>query len=80
MRVTPGWWRVLSYVLLAYFLLWIWQDIVDFKAVHTLPYSEFKHYLALGQVTQCEIEQDDIQGKIDPTRAIKAAGKATTSG
>ncbi|HEX4149503.1 MAG TPA: ATP-dependent zinc metalloprotease FtsH, partial [Pirellulales bacterium] len=73
------WWRIWSYLLLAVVGLWIWQDFVSFKTVHTLPYSEFKHYLALGQVVQCELEQDEIQGQIDPKRPAKTAGAEATT-
>jgi len=58
---------------MAYFVVWIWQDIVDFKAVHTLPYSAFKQFLAQGQVVQCQVEQEEIEGRIDPTRHPHAA-------
>jgi cell division protease FtsH len=42
--------------------------------VKTIPYSEFKQYLAADEVTQAEIKEDEIDGKIVPKPA--AAGPA----
>ncbi len=62
---------------IAFLLLWLWQDYVAPGKTRTIPYSEFKRYVASGAVTQCEIHDDKITGTIDPT---KAAGESVSEG
>jgi len=56
-------------------LLWFWQDASRSLALRTIPYSEFKTHLARGEVAQCTVEEDAIEGRIVPKH-----GKATPSG
>ncbi len=35
--------------------LWFWQEYLSSKRVETIPYSEFKQYVAAGAVTECQI-------------------------
>jgi cell division protease FtsH len=71
----PYWaqWRLLlPYILLGFMILWLWQDFFLASTIQTIPYSEFKRYLAAGQVVECNIREDRIEGKIDPTRKPQA--------
>jgi hypothetical protein len=57
------WW----YLLLVLFILWIWQHFLSLSPTRTIPYSQFKQYLAAGQVVDCEIRDTEIIGHIAPT-------------
>ena len=73
---APYWaqWRLLlPYILLGFMILWLWQDVFLASTIQTIPYSEFKRYLAAGQVVECNIREDRIEGKIDPTRKPQTA-------
>jgi len=50
-------------------LLWIWQESFRQIAVRTIPYSEFKQDLANGQVAECAVGVDEIDGKLQPKPA-----------
>ncbi|MBX9791752.1 MAG: ATP-dependent zinc metalloprotease FtsH [Pirellulales bacterium] len=72
----PYWaqWRLLlPYILLGFMILWLWQDFFLAPKIQTIPYSEFKRYLAAGQVEECTIREDRIEGKIDPRRKLRTA-------
>ena len=56
------WW----YLLLTFLVLWLWQDMAYVATVHTIPYSQFKRHVADREVTQCEIKETEIVGKIAP--------------
>ena len=47
-------------------VLWVWQELVRQVAVVTIPYSEFKAYVARHEVTEATIQQDEIVGRIVP--------------
>ena len=47
-------------------LLWLWQGTVVQFAYRTVPYSAFKDYLRKGEVVECTVKQDVIEGKIVP--------------
>ena len=47
-------------------VLWVWQELVRQVAVVTVPYSEFKAYVARHEVTDATIQQDEIVGRIVP--------------
>jgi cell division protease FtsH len=57
--------------------LWLWQGAISQFAVRTIPYSQFKTYLANHEVTEASVKQDEIAGRIVPraktaTNAISA--------
>ena len=61
-------------VLIVYFVttlvvLWVWQEFFRQVAVVTMPYSEFKAYVARHEVAEATIEQDEIVGRIVPKPA-----------
>ena len=60
-------WRVLLwYVPIALMLLWLWQEAAYKMTVRTIPYSDFKQHLAAGEVTECEVEETQITGRVVP--------------
>ena len=61
-----AWGPVVGYVLVSLFLLWLWQDMYSSATVQTIPYSEFKDYLAKREVTKCDIQETEIDGEIAP--------------
>jgi len=71
----PRWRFLIWYLPIVILLLWIWQNAFEGMAVRTIPYSEFKSHLARGEVKECEIRQDEINGRIVP-----ADSKGETNG
>jgi cell division protease FtsH len=67
-KIFPKWdpqWRfALWYFLAAFLLLWIWQRYYSEWAVKTVAYSDFKRYLAAGEVVLCELGDEEITGEI----------------
>jgi cell division protease FtsH len=47
-----------------FLLMWLWQSAMLRMSFRTIPYSEFKQYLRKGDVTQCVVKEDTIEGKI----------------
>ena len=69
-KKSPGDWRakwgvVLGYLLLSLGMLWFWQETIPSMAFRTIPYSEFKQRMAKGEIVECTIAADEIDGKID---------------
>ncbi len=63
-NLPPVWRGLLWYVPVLLLLLLFWQDLFPSMRTLTIPYSQFKQYLAAGQVKDCEVEQDEIFGMI----------------
>jgi cell division protease FtsH len=72
-RFSPHWGFPVGYILLTLLILWVWQDAFRQATVQTIPYSQFKTYLARGEVTACSIEPNEIDGKIVPKPSQHAA-------
>jgi len=65
--LPPGQSRALIiYALMMLAMLWIWQEAFKQVLVRTIPYSEFKSDLRQGEVMECTVRDDEIQGKIQP--------------
>src|SRR5262245_6092737 len=69
-KKTPKapWWRwliPLSWVLLGLALLAGTQGVLQ-PTLKTIPYSEFKEYLARKEVAECVVRPDEIRGRIEP--------------
>jgi cell division protease FtsH len=64
--LPPVWRGLLWYIPVLLFLLWFWQYLFSSMSVETIPYSQFKQYLAQGEVKDCDVEQDEILGTIAP--------------
>jgi cell division protease FtsH len=58
-------------------LLWLWQSAIVQYSYKTIPYSQFKHYLAKHEVAEVVIKQNVIEGKIQPKPAATRSQKAT---
>jgi len=65
-NLPPIWRGLLWYIPVLLLLLLFWQDLFPSMRTLTIPYSQFKQYLAAGQVKDCEVEQDEIFGMIVP--------------
>ena len=62
----PRWRWTLVYFLFTMLILWGWQDLFYQMSVRTIPYSEFKSYLARHEVVAAVVKQDEIDGRIVP--------------
>ena len=70
-----GRWRsIIWYVLLGLLVLWMWQDAFQQVTVKTIPYSEFKEYVARKEVTEASLRQNEIRGTIVPKAAKTQKG------
>ncbi len=78
-RPPFSWRPLVGYVLVSLFLLWLWQDMYSSSAIRTIPYSEFKEYLARGEVTKCDIQETEIDGEIAPGRGEKPEASRAAS-
>ncbi|MFQ5692196.1 MAG: ATP-dependent metallopeptidase FtsH/Yme1/Tma family protein, partial [Nitrospinota bacterium] len=66
-NLPPQWRFSLFYFLVAMLFLWAWQEVfVQYVAIRTIPYSEFKTRLARGEVKEVAIKEVVIEGKIVP--------------
>src|SRR5437879_12699716 len=54
------------YLFVMILLLLLWQTAGGQYAVRTSPYSEFKEALKNGEVTECLVKDDAVEGKIQP--------------
>lgn len=61
------------YLLFVLVLIWVWQSAIGQYAVRTIPYSDFKQHLKAGEVTECVVKDDAVEGKIDPKTPVNAA-------
>ncbi len=81
LRQGPDWRLAWWYVPLMLLMLWVWQDQWRQMSVRSIPYSEFKQRLAQGEVTECEIQDAEIVGKIEPkAKPPEASAHSTGSG
>jgi cell division protease FtsH len=62
----PGWGINFWPFLVMLMVLWAWQGLVTQVTVHTIPYSEFRAYLARREVADALVKQDEITGRIVP--------------
>src|ERR1043165_7411185 len=73
-RNFPFWY--LAFILL---LVWLWQAAVGQYAVRTIEYSEVKKALKNGEVTECVVKPDAIDGKIQPRNTAATTPTASTA-
>jgi cell division protease FtsH len=60
-------WRwLLLHIVLAIWMIWIWQQVFSRGMVQTIPYSDFKKHLVAGEVKEAGIATDEITGRIEP--------------
>jgi cell division protease FtsH len=65
----PRWRLGIAYFLFAMLVLWGWQDLFYQLSVRTIPYSDFKKYLARHEVAAAIVKQNEIDGRIVPAAA-----------
>ena len=68
-----NWRNALWYVAMMLILLWVWQDIFVQARVQTILYSDFKQYVARGEVVECDVKDTEVVGLIRPKSAVVAA-------
>jgi cell division protease FtsH len=80
---TNSWhkqWRgTLIYLVIAFVMVWFWQESINRFSVRIIPYSEFKEYLAQGEVTEAAVKPDVITGKIIPSSNTVATATSSTN-
>ncbi len=65
--MDPSQWRfLLIYTIAALIVLFLWQDYAGSLGIRTIPYSEFKKHLAAGEVVECVLREEVIEGRIVP--------------
>ncbi len=74
----PQWRPFLWYFVLMLGMLWVWQEAARQVVFRTIAYSDFKEDLKRGEVVECSIGQNEIEGKIHP-KATASEEKATAS-
>jgi len=60
-------------------LLWVWQAALVQFTYHTIPYSEFKEFLQRGEVVECVVKTDTIEGQIQPKVTAMSVEAASTN-
>ena len=63
-KQEPQWRFAIGYFLVTLLVMWIWQELFTAATVRTIPYSEFKKYLARHEVAEAVVKQDEINGRI----------------
>jgi cell division protease FtsH len=62
----PQWRFLIIYFLVTLFILWAWQELFTQATLRTIPYSQFKHYLAQHEVTEAVVKENEIDGRVVP--------------
>src|SRR6202041_970587 len=65
-KLEPQWRLWIWYFLVTLLVLWVWQEMGNQVGHRTIPYSEFKAYLAKGEVAEAVVKQNEIDGRIVP--------------
>src|ERR1700688_68191 len=65
-KLEPQWRFAVGYFLLTLLVMWVWQELFTPVPLRTIPYSEFKKYLARNEVAEAVVRQDEIDGRIVP--------------
>jgi cell division protease FtsH len=75
-KLEPQWRLWLWYFLMTLLVLWVWQELGNQVEHRTIPYSEFRTYLAQGAVTEAIVKQNEIDGRIVPKPDQEVKNKA----
>jgi cell division protease FtsH len=65
-KLEPQWRFWIWYFLVTLLVLWGWQELANQVQFRTIPYSQFKTYLARHEVVEAAVKQDEIDGRIVP--------------
>jgi cell division protease FtsH len=78
-KLEPQWRLWIWYFLMTLLVLWAWQELGNQVEYRTIPYSEFRNYLAQGAVAEALVKQNEIDGQIVPKPGHEAKGKPSES-
>ncbi|PYJ00460.1 MAG: cell division protein FtsH, partial [Verrucomicrobia bacterium] len=73
----PKWNSPVWFLPLMLLMVWLWQSTIMQLAYRRIPYSEFKEHLARGEVVECAVKEDTIEGKLLPKPTPEGANAAT---
>ena len=76
-KLEPQWRLWIWYFLVTLMVLWVWQELGNQVEYRTIPYSEFKTYLAQGAVAEAVVKQNEIDGRIVPKPDHETKNKPT---
>jgi len=65
-KLEPQWRLWIWYFLVTLLVLWVWQELGNQVEYRTIPYSEFRNYLAQHAVVEAVVKQNEIDGRIVP--------------
>jgi cell division protease FtsH len=65
-RQGPQWRFFIIYFLVTLLITWGWQELFTRVTLRSIPYSQFKNYLALHEVTEAVVKENEIDGRIVP--------------
>jgi len=65
-RQGPEWRFLIIYFVITLLITWGWQELFTQVTQRTIPYSQFKHYLALREVTEAVVKENEIDGRVVP--------------
>jgi len=65
-RQGPEWRFLIIYFVITLLITWGWQELFTQVTQRTIPYSQFKHYLALHEVTEAVVKENEIDGRVVP--------------
>ena len=65
-RQGPEWRFLIIYFVITLLITWGWQELFTQVTQRTIPYSQFKHYLALREVTEAVVRENEIDGRVVP--------------
>jgi cell division protease FtsH len=74
-KLEPQWRLWIWYFLVTLLVLWVWQELGNQVEYRTIPYSEFRNYLAQHAVVEAVVKQNEIDGRIVPKPDQEAKNK-----
>lgn len=69
----PKWGAPLWYLPAMLLVLWIWQVAINRTTYQTIPYSQFKEHVRQGEVKECAVGPESVQGRIELNATNHAA-------
>ena len=73
----PQWRFFIIYFLVTLLITWGWQEFFTQASLRTIPYSQFKQYLAQHEVTEAVVKENEIDGRVVPK--AQAAGNVSSA-
>jgi cell division protease FtsH len=69
----PKWGAPLWYLPAMLLVLWVWQVAINRTTYRAIPYSQFKEHVRQGEVKECAVGPDTVQGRIELNATNHAA-------